>query len=149
MPPKETRDSERAVIASLTLPGHERSAAHIGRFVRDTLGADHPAVDDVNTCVNEAFTNGVAHTASGRGGKITVTLAAAPGVLLAEVTDDGANGDRPHLRRPGVESGRGMHLINALTGGWGLHADGDRTTIWMRFPSAWSGARGFCRPPGP
>jgi anti-sigma regulatory factor (Ser/Thr protein kinase) len=45
--------------------------------------------------VNEAFTNGVEHTASGRGGRVTVAFVAAEGGIVAEVTDDGADGARP------------------------------------------------------
>ncbi|MFG2000217.1 ATP-binding protein [Spirillospora sp. NPDC048911] len=127
--------SERMVIATLTLPGLERSARHVRSFARNALGERHPALDDVQTCVNEAFTNGIEHTESGRGGKVTVTFAAERGELVAEVTDDGAGGHRPHLRdEPLAENGRGMRIIDALALGWGLRADGDRTTVWMRFP---------------
>ncbi|MDL4770908.1 MULTISPECIES: ATP-binding protein [Thermomonosporaceae] len=123
------------VIASLTLPGVERSAAQVRMFARDALGAGHPSLDDVQTCVNEAFTNGIEHTASGRGGKVTVTFATAGGDVLAEVTDDGAGGARPCPRDdPMSEDGRGLRIIEALTLGWGIRPDGQRTTVWMRFP---------------
>lgn len=128
-----TGTGERCVIASLTLPGVERSAAHVRAFTRDAVGEGHPALDDVQTCVNEAFVNGVEHTASGRGGKVTVRFVAA-GDLVAEVTDDGAGGLRPVLRDdPFGEDGRGMRIIDALADAWGVRADGERTTVWMRF----------------
>ncbi|MFD0688499.1 ATP-binding protein [Actinomadura fibrosa] len=123
------------VIAVLTLPGVEQSAAHVRVFVRDVLGEDHPSLDDVQTCVNEAFTNGIEHTASGRGGKVTVLFSTVDGEIVAEVTDDGACGARPVMRDdPLAENGRGLRIIDALTRAWGIRVDGGRTTVWMRFP---------------
>jgi anti-sigma regulatory factor (Ser/Thr protein kinase) len=128
-------DEEMAVIGTITLPGMELSVAHARRFAREVLGPDHPSLDDIELCVSEAFTNGVQHTASGCGGKVTVRLMAQAGAIVTEVTDDGAGGARPHLRRDPVGlGGRGMRIIDAVTLGWGLRSDGDRTTIWMRFP---------------
>lgn len=128
-------NNEREVIASLTLPGVERSVSYARRFARDTFGAGHPSLSDIETCVSEAFTNGVTHTASGRGGKVTVAFVAVAGEVVTEVTDDGAGGARPHLRHdPLGEHGRGMRIIDFLSLGWGVRPDGDRTTIWMRFP---------------
>lgn len=123
------------VIGVITLPGAERSVASARRFGRDLLGSRHPSLHDVQTCVSEAVTNGILHTDSGRGGKVTVTSGALAGVLVAEVTDEGAGGARPYVRDdPSGVHGRGMRIIEALTLGWGVRPDGDRTTIWMRFP---------------
>ncbi|MBW8481145.1 ATP-binding protein [Actinomadura parmotrematis] len=119
----------------MTLPGAGQAAGHVRRFVRDMLDGT-PALDDVQICVNEAFANAVEHTASGRGGKVTVLLAVDGGRLVAEVTDDGAGGARPAVRKePLGEDGRGLRMIDALALGWGVRADGDRTTVWMRFPA--------------
>ncbi|WP_165959144.1 ATP-binding protein [Actinomadura sp. KC345] len=123
------------VIAALTLPGVERSARHARVFARDVLGEGHPSLPDVQTCVNEAFTNAVEHTASGRGGTVTVMLSLDGGDVVAEVADDGALGERPLMRDdPLAEDGRGLRIIDALTLAWGTRADGHRTTVWMRFP---------------
>ena len=104
------------VIGVITLPGVERSVASARKFGRELLGPEHPALGDVQTCVSEAFTNGVLHTASGRGGKVTVTFGAVAGVLVAEVTDEGAGGARPYVRDdPSGVHGRGMRIIEALT----------------------------------
>lgn len=126
---------EPAILGSITLPGVTRSVAGARRFARDVLGPDHPSLYEVQTCVSEAFTNGVLHTASGRGGKVTVTFGAGGDVLVAEVTDDGAGGARPQVRDdPLAVHGRGLRIIDALTLAWGVRPDGDRTTVWMRFP---------------
>lgn len=125
------------VIGSITLPGQERSVAQSRRFARDLLGPDHPSLGDIQTCVTEAFANGVLHTVSGRGGKVTVMLLASAGGLVAEVTDDGAGGARPKLCDASADlamDGRGLQIINGLSQEWGVRPDGDRTTVWMRFP---------------
>ncbi|TDC74477.1 ATP-binding protein [Actinomadura sp. 7K507] len=123
------------VIAALTLPGAEQSARHARVFARDVLGEGHPSLPDVQTCVNEAFTNAVEHTASGRDGRITVLFSLDGEDIVAEVADDGASGVRPVMRDdPLAEDGRGLRIIDALALVWGIRADGHRTTVWMRFP---------------
>ena len=122
------------VIAALTLPGVEQSARYARMFARDVLGEGHPSLDDVRTCVNEAFVNGVEHTASGRGGRVTVLFSVDGEDVVAEVTDDGASGERPVMRDdPLAEDGRGLRIIDALALAWGVRTDGQRTTVWMRF----------------
>ncbi|MFB4316166.1 ATP-binding protein [Actinomadura sp. 21ATH] len=128
----------------VTLPGLERSAVEARGFVRDVLGEGHPLLDDVRTCVNEAFTNAVEHTASGRGGLVSVRLAVTDGVLVAEVGDDGGGGARPRLRDGQMaEDGRGMRIIDALASDWGVRAQGGRCVVWMRFVQS-SGGRRTC-----
>ncbi|WP_160160840.1 ATP-binding protein [Actinomadura sp. K4S16] len=123
------------VIAALTLPGVEQSARYARWFARDVLREGHPSLDDVQTCVNEAFTNAVEHTASGQGGKVTVMFSADGGEIVAEVVDDGAAGERPVMRDdPLAEDGRGLRIIDGLALAWGVRTDGPRTAVWMRFP---------------
>ncbi|MGH3391047.1 MAG: ATP-binding protein [Actinomadura sp.] len=123
------------VIGTVTLPGVDRSVASVRDFGRDLLGPDHPSLDDIQLCLSEAVTNGIRHTDSGRGGKVTVTFRALADVIVAEVTDEGAGGARPYLRDdPSRVHGHGLRIINALSLTWGVRPDGDRTTVWMRFP---------------
>ncbi|MCP9984313.1 ATP-binding protein [Actinomadura madurae] len=123
------------VIAALTLPGAERAARHVRGFARDVLGEGHPSLGDVQTCVNEAFTNAVEHTASGCGGRVTVMFSTFGADIVAEVVDDGALGARPVMRDdPLAVDGRGLRIIDALTLEWSVRADGERTAVWMRFP---------------
>lgn len=122
-------------IASLTLPGVERSAKYARVFVRDVLGERHPSLDDVQTCVTEAFTNAIEHTASGKGGQVTVAVTADASDILVEVVDDGAGGAGPVMRDdPLAEDGRGLRIIDALALAWEVRASGDGTSVWMRFP---------------
>ncbi|XVQ13911.1 GNAT family N-acetyltransferase [Spirillospora sp. CA-255316] len=126
----------------VTLPGLECAAALARAFVKDVLGPGHPALDDVRTCVNEAFANAVEHTASGRGGQVEVSVVDEGGRVRAEVADDGAGGERPRLcDDPLAENGRGMRIIDALALDWGVRTDGDRSVVWMSFIGS-AGGRG-------
>lgn len=123
------------IIAALTLPGTERSARRARAFARDVLGEGHPSLPDVELCVNEAVANGVEHTRSGRGGRVTVMFSRAGDDIMVEVVDDGADGTRPELNDdPLAEHGRGLQIIDAIALEWGVRADGARTAVWMRFP---------------
>ncbi|WP_344891740.1 ATP-binding protein [Actinomadura meridiana] len=116
----------------------KRSVRHARVFLVVTLVPEHLAaggdlLDDMTLVVDEFAANGIRHTASGRGGKIHIALWAGKGVLRAEVSDDGAGGARPVLRDADDESGRGLHIVEALAVRWGHHADGPRTTVWAEF----------------
>lgn len=125
------------VVGALTLPGVRRSVGHARRFLRDMLPPDHPGLDDVVTVVSELVCNAVTHTASGDGGRVTVTLLAGDDVHRLEVADDGAGGGRPRLRaETGAESGRGLRIVDALARGWGFRPDGPGTLVWAEFRSA-------------
>ncbi|MEU8342550.1 Anti-sigma regulatory factor (Ser/Thr protein kinase) [Actinomadura meyerae] len=132
---------ELRLLAVLTLPGVERSVRHARLFLRDTLVPDHIApgdalLGDMALVLDEFACNGIRHTASGRGGKIHISLRAGDGVLRAEVTDEGAGGARPVLRDAADgESGRGLLIVEALASRWGYRADGARTTVWADFPA--------------
>jgi hypothetical protein len=66
----------------------------------------------------------------------TKGLVQGPGVLLLEVTDDGADGARPVLKdEDGGESGRGIRVVDALASRWAFRQDPDHTTVWAEF--AW------------
>ena len=129
-----------ALLAVLTLPGVERSVPCARHFLRDTLVPEYLSpggelLGDMALVVDEFAGNGIRHTASGRGGKISIALWVGRGVLRVEVTDDGAGGARPRLRvAADGESGRGLHIVAALSARWGHRPDGDRTTVWAEFP---------------
>jgi anti-sigma regulatory factor (Ser/Thr protein kinase) len=128
------------LLGTLTLPGVDRSVPYARLFLRDTLVPGHISpgselLADMALVVDELAANGIRHTASGKGGKITIALWAGRGALRAEVTDDGADGARPVVRTdPGGESGRGLHIVTALAKAWGYRPDGHGTTVWADFP---------------
>jgi anti-sigma regulatory factor (Ser/Thr protein kinase) len=132
--------SELSSLARLTLPGVDHSVRRARAFLRDTLVPGQLApgdetFDDMVLVVDELAVNGIRHTASGRGGKITIALLAGEKTLRAEVGDDGADGASPALRLdPEAESGRGLHIVDALASRWGHRLDGQRTVVWAEFP---------------
>ncbi|MFD0689045.1 ATP-binding protein [Actinomadura fibrosa] len=134
--PETGRSGGLVVVGALTLPGVGRSVAHARQFLRDLMPPDHPRMDDMVTVMSETVCNAVAHTASGDGGRVTVTLLAGGGVVRLEVADDGAGGRRPQVRAEnGGESGRGLRVVDALVESWGFRAHGDRTVVWAEFRS--------------
>lgn len=127
---------ELELLAAVTLPGVKRSVGYGRRLLVDILGEDHPALDDIRTCVSEALTNSVVHSDSRNGGKVTLALSGDDAQIHVEVTDDGtADGTGPHLHDdPTGVHGRGMHIIDVLALAWDVRNDTGRTTLWMRFP---------------
>ena len=106
------------------------------QFRRDLLPPDHPALDDLVTVGSETVCTAVTHTASGEGGRVTVSLLGAGDFYLLEVADDGAGGGRPRVKaESGAESGRGLRIVDALAEARGFRTDGDRTIVWARFHS--------------
>ncbi|NKZ04554.1 ATP-binding protein [Actinomadura latina] len=124
------------VLGTLTLPGVRRSVGFARRFLRDLLPPGHPALDDLVTVGSETVSNAIAHTASGKGGRVTVSLLGGGDFYLLEVADDGAGGGRPRVEaETGAEGGRGLRIVEALAEAWGFRTDGDRTIVWARFHS--------------
>jgi anti-sigma regulatory factor (Ser/Thr protein kinase) len=118
------------VLGTLTLPGSERSVAYARRFVRDMIGADHPALDDAELCTSELVANALTHTASKQ---VTVTVARDAGNPRISVADDGAGGQVPYVREdPLAEDGRGMLIVAALATDWGVETGDHGTTTWFR-----------------
>jgi anti-sigma regulatory factor (Ser/Thr protein kinase) len=123
-----------ALSNTITLPGVEHSVACGRRFVRDTLGALHPALDNVALSVSELATNAIMHTPSGDGGNITIVILAAGAVIRAEVTNDGTTATKPRVRRDAeAEHGRGILIIDALADSWGVTEHAGTTTVWAEF----------------
>ena len=112
-------------------------AENIGRareFVAAALGAAHPCAPVLQLIVSELVTNSVVHSRSGQrdGGTVTVALLGTPTGVRVEVTDDGGPG-LPRLRAVdfGAESGRGLHLVDALAAAWNCARDpAGTTTTW-------------------
>ncbi|MFG7942992.1 ATP-binding protein [Streptomyces cacaoi] len=87
-------------------------------------------VGDAELVVSELGTNAVEH---GRG-PVGLTLAHLPGVLRIEVIDRSSTPARPRTVAADAESGRGLLLVDALAGAWGVSPDG--TVTWAELPVA-------------
>ncbi|GAA0372869.1 ATP-binding protein [Streptomyces blastmyceticus] len=87
--------------------------------------------DDVRLCVSELATNAVVH---GTGNGFLVRLSADDGYLHLEVHDEQPRW--PEFRCPThtMTSGRGLHLVAALSAGWGVEPRRPSGKIvWSRF----------------
>lgn len=128
---------DAALTGSITLPGVERSVAYGRRFVRETLGSRHPALDEVALGVSELATNAIMHTPSGDGGQVRIGLVATRSLVRVEVTNDGTSATKPRVRRDaGGESGRGILIIDALADAWGVIEGAGTTTVWAEYRRA-------------
>ena len=84
------------------------------------------------TCVSELCANAIAHTASGRGGVITVEVdCPRNGVARVAVTDDGGS-SVPAAGRLDLmaEGGRGLAMVAACTTRWGFREAYPGRTVW-------------------
>jgi anti-sigma regulatory factor (Ser/Thr protein kinase) len=123
-----------APARTITLPGEARSVAGGRRFVRDTLGLRHPAVETVALSVSELATNAIKHTPSGHGGHITIGIVTVGPLIRAEVTNDGTMTSKPHVTRESdAENGRGILIVEALAVAWGVIEHAETTTVWAEF----------------
>ena len=129
-----------ALSTTIILPGVERSVAIGRRFVRDTLGTRHPALEKVALSVSELATNAIMHTPSGDGGHLTIGIRAGGHAVRAEVTNDGTMATKPRVRRDAeAENGRGILIIEALADSWGVTEQSGTTTVWVEFRAgSWS-----------
>lgn len=121
---------------TIVLPAEPASAARAREFVRALLRVSrHRGLEDAALlCVTELVANVAIHTRSRR---CVITLVDEPHDLLIEVADEAA--EPPVLRSgmSGAEHGRGLFIINALAGEWGLRGgDGDGKTVWLRLCDA-------------
>ena len=100
------------------------------RYVADLLENIPPAPSfDVELMVSELATNCVRHTGSG----FILSLDIDDADIRVEVTDTAPG--TPQLRYPSPDqsSGRGLHIIEGLSDGWGVERDHRQSgkTVWF------------------
>ncbi|MEU5881085.1 ATP-binding protein [Spirillospora sp. NPDC047279] len=123
------------VLGTISLPGVARSAPQARTFVRRLAGLselpfDDETVADMQLCVDELVANACEHTASGRGGRVTVTVSRGRDRLRVSVIDDGGAVTKPCVHHDlDGENGRGLRLVDALSARWGV----EDTTVWVEF----------------
>jgi anti-anti-sigma factor len=134
---------ERGLVAGLTLPVDalaldlpaDATAPRLARAaVSEALG-DHPRRDDLLLCVSEVVTNAVLHARSAS----QLRVRPVGDGLVVEVTD---HDPRPPIRRQHdlqAPTGRGLHLLDALTTSWGTSPHEDGKVVWFEFDLATSG----------
>jgi len=95
-----------------------RDPAHEVREARDPAHEAHDAVHEARGAVHEA--RGAVHEVRG--------------AVRVEVTDAGSAVNVPRMAedRPDALTGRGLHLVDIVSGGhWGWHTCHDRRTVWF------------------
>ena len=112
-------------------PGVRDQVARARLFVGDVLDGC-PVADDAVLLTSELVTNAIAHTASGRGGKVIVTVYRADTRVRVDVLDDGSD-QVPVVHPVGEarESGFGLGLVELMADRWG-HCGGRRSrVVWF------------------
>ncbi|MEU9889323.1 ATP-binding protein [Sphaerisporangium sp. NPDC051011] len=121
------------VIGALTVPGSAQNIAEARRFLVKLLGADHQDIEAGRLLLSELIGNSIRHSASGRGGSVTVAVLDVDGALRVEVADGGGE-TVPCLCSRGMllESGRGIKLVDVMATRWGFTRDSRAsTTTWF------------------
>ena len=112
-------------------PGATGQVARARLFVGDVLDGC-PAADNAILLTSELVTNAIAHTASGRSGKVMVTVYRADTRVRIDVKDDGSD-QAPVVHPVGEarESGFGLELVELMADCWG-HCGGRRgRVVWF------------------
>jgi anti-sigma regulatory factor (Ser/Thr protein kinase) len=113
-------------------PGSCLQARHVVRQFCSTRGLTDIAAD-AELLTSEVVTNAVSHT----DGMVTILLAHVGDSLAVTVTDnsnDGMTGGAPTLPHDMSESGRGLVVVAALAGAWGVSRGSRGKTVWFRLP---------------
>ena len=127
------------LVSGLAIPGrpeHVQAARQFTDLVLRTHGRDDDGI--ASLLASELITNSLRHGRSGRpGGTVTILVIITPGEILIGVTDDGGPGE-PVMHPEGkdgddgeAESGRGLHLVDRLSAGWGHFRQGHQLTTWF------------------
>ncbi|MEV7007339.1 ATP-binding protein [Streptosporangium sp. NPDC051022] len=147
-------------FGEICFPGTPESVSQARGKVREWLGRDHPAYESARLAVSELVTNAVRHAGSGPeggggpyggsgtvggsgAGALVLRLTARGDALRIEVVDPGWSTGEPRVLRADptrepVESGRGLAIVSALSGGnWGYrsHGPGLGRTVWCEIPA--------------
>lgn len=125
----ETVGFERIGQSSCRLPATPASAGVARTFTREVLNEWQlpDLVDDAVLVVSEMVANAVTHAGTDCELRISVN----PIALRVEVVDRGAGTPDPLPRSNTRSSGRGLHLIDAVTAAWGVEPEPDGgKTVW-------------------
>src|SRR6266700_6890568 len=98
-----------AMSMSAALPGRPDQVPVARRLVAEVLRGC-PAGGNATVIANELVTNAVMHSASGRGGRFSVTVTHRAADVRGEVTDQGG-GPWSLRHRPSAEHGRGLLIV--------------------------------------
>ncbi|GAA3371894.1 hypothetical protein GCM10020367_24560 [Streptomyces sannanensis] len=117
----------RSVLPFTAAPAELR---HLRKAVRSTLGqwGLRPVADETELAVSELATNVIKHV--GEGAAATLVLEAFQHVLRVELHDDSHAVPALTSVDSDTECGRGLHLLSALSAGWGTLVTATGKAVW-------------------
>ncbi|WP_150243859.1 ATP-binding protein [Nocardiopsis quinghaiensis] len=144
--PLDTGDRPHKVERSVTLPYTPVSVTGARqRLCRDlrALEIDEERVDDAALVLSELVSNALRHASplpafDGPEGVVGVSWRAEvdrgsqPGGWVEIAVRDGGSSTMPRVARPSVSGlgGRGLGIVQTLSGRWGTEMDATTTTVW-------------------
>ncbi len=111
------------------VPGHERQLRVLRRWLESLL-PQCPARDHLTAVTNELASNAVRHTASGRGGWLSVEIVWYGPVVRVAVADSGAAATPRVIEDLASETGRGLRLVRGMSVRTGVCGDHRGRLIW-------------------
>jgi anti-sigma regulatory factor (Ser/Thr protein kinase) len=115
------------------LPADPRSVARARRLTGSTLStwglAEEELLGIAGLLVSELVTNAVRHA---DGGEIEIVLRQASDCVWLEVGDPNSRAPLIRNASPDDEGGRGLALVNALSGDWGSRTTPGGKVVWVR-----------------
>ncbi|GGS64100.1 ATP-binding protein [Planobispora rosea] len=127
---------EAEILGEACLALDPASTAQARACVREWIGADHRAYENVRLATSELVTNAAVHADRGRAGSLIVlTLTRVTNLLYLEVTDPGGDFSWPRAFDTvpeDAECGRGLTIVRELSRGrWGVRDRGILgRTVW-------------------
>lgn len=121
--------------ATVLLPHASSSVRTARRKLAEALAESHVAstvADDAVLILSELLSNALRHARPLASGDVRVAWRLAPdGLLEVEVTDGGGP-TRPQQSTPSISArgGRGLDIISALAGDWGVRVSPTESTVW-------------------
>lgn len=111
--------------------GSRHEVRSVREFVAQSVDGS-PVADDVILLASEVAANAVVHTASGKGGTLTVVVQPGDRVVRVEVHDGGSEAP-PDIRSADSQavSGRGLGLVESLAARWGHLGDRNGRVVWF------------------
>ena len=108
-----------------------RQVLEARRFVAGVLSSWHVECDDAALLASELATNAVLHARS----EFEVTVVGHPDRIRVEVSDGNSRLPSFSVVPADAYSGRGLMLVQALSGAWGVESHSDNgKTIWFEVP---------------
>ncbi|WP_248959420.1 ATP-binding protein [Sphaerisporangium perillae] len=120
-----------SLLGVIDLIGAPESVSRARGYVREKLGGEHPALDDVTLLVSEVVTNAIVHSDSKNGGRVTLALADCHDLIHVDVVDAGSE-TAPYVSGDlFAEGGRGLRLVQTISHRWDVYEDDTGRTVWF------------------